>query len=167
MDSGDFGFTLVEDFITTDEEAAILAEIPRKAHDRRRKERNAVFRYGKRHIYTSDFVSKHVPTSILKIGRRLKEQGCLPAIPSCITVNQYHQGQIIKPHYDDPKCGPVITVLSLLAPATIRFYHSQHPSRVFELPPRSISFMQGESRLSWQHGVDPVPAERYSIVFRA
>lgn len=167
MSDGDFGFTVIEDFITPDEEAAILAEIPRPAHDRRKKERNAVFRYGAINFYASDFVSKKVPLSILRVARRLKELGHLPAIPKAITVNQYHRGQIIKPHFDDPKCGAVITVLSLLSPATMRFYHSEQPSRTFELQPRSISFMQGESRKVWRHGVDPVEAERYSIVFRA
>lgn len=166
MDVG-FGFEVVEDFVTPDEELAILAEIPRPPWAKGQKERNSILRFGEKRIYTNNHISPTIPPTLSLVAERLPSLGHLPAVPRCVTVNQYFPGQIIKPHYDDPACGPVITVLSLLAPATMRFYRDGFSSRAFTLQPRGISFMRGESRLLWQHGVDPVEAERYSVVFRA
>jgi alkylated DNA repair protein alkB family protein 8 len=166
MDAG-FGFWLVEDFIAPDEELAILAEIPRPPCVLGCKERNSIARFGDRRVYTNNFVSREVPKSLALAAERVHQRGFLPAVPRCVTVNQYYPGQVIKPHYDAPNCGPAILVLSLLSPATMRFYREGFDTRAFELPPRSLSAMTGESRYLWMHGVDPVVAERYSIVFRA
>ena len=166
MDAG-FGFRLVEDFIAPDEELAILAEIPRPPHAKGQTERNSVARFGARHIYTNHFVSEVIPPALARTAALVHSRGFLSSVPRCVTVNQYFPGQQIKPHYDDPKCGPRILVLSLLATATMRFYRDGFDTRAFELPPRSLSVMAGESRHLWMHGVDPVGAERYSIVFRA
>jgi alkylated DNA repair protein alkB family protein 8 len=166
MDAG-FGLSFVEDFISPDEETAILAEIPRPPWAKGQKERNSIFRFGEKRVYTNHFVSSVVPEALAKAAAQIHQRGFLPAVPRCVTVNQYYPGQIIKPHYDAPNCGPSILVLSLLAPATMRFYRDGFDTRAFELPPRSLSVMTGESRYLWMHAVDPVEAERYSIVFRA
>ena len=158
------GLFLATDFISPDEEQAILASIPRpEATDT--KERNSIFRYGRKHIYTNAFVSKVIPEPIQAVANRLVEKGLLDAVPTCVTVNQFHKGQIIKPHFDDPKCGPVITVLSLLSTATMRFHKGDETLPV-ELPPRSLVQMRGDTRSIWQHSIDSVAEERYSVVFR-
>jgi alkylated DNA repair protein alkB family protein 8 len=166
MDAG-FGFHLVEDFIAPDEELAILAEIPRPPWAKGQKERNSIFRFGEKRVYTNHFASSVVPPTLAEVAKRVHQRGFIPAVPRCVTVNQYFPGQIIKPHYDAPHCGPAIFVLSLLAPATMRFYREGFDTQAFDLPPRSLSVMTGESRHLWMHGVDPVLAERYSVVFRA
>ena len=166
MDAG-FGFSVVEDFITPDEELAILAEIPRPPFKKGTTERNSISRFGRRHVYSNCFVSSVIPPMLETVARRLHEQQHLDAVPTCVTVNQYYPGQVIPPHHDDRSCGPVITVLSLLSPATMRFSRRGLPSKTYVLQPRSLSFMRGESRYDWMHAVDPVEAERYSIVFRA
>lgn len=159
------GLLLMEDFITPDEEAEILAVLPRKDKSPKKKTRNSIWRYGERRVYTDGFVSSKAPPLFYILAQRLVGVHGHRGAPKCFTVNEYHAGQSIEPHVDQIACGPLITVLSLLSPATMRFTGGTQVHLV-ELPPRSLVTMSGEIRTHWQHSIDPVADTRYSMVFR-
>lgn len=159
------GLILVENFITPDEEAKLLAELPKEAKSPKKKTRNRIWRYGEKRVYTDGYVGKEIPSILGELAQRLVKKLDFPAAPQCFTVNEYHQGQTIEPHIDQLSCGPVITVLSLLSTATMRFTGG-NKLHLVELPPRSLVVMTGEIRSKWQHSIDPVKDTRYSVVFR-
>ena len=162
------GLELVENFATQSEADAILAILPKhKFSGNTRNGRNNIWRYGHQRHYRNNVTSKTIPAEFLGISRRLFELGYLDAPPMSITVNAYFQGQTITPHIDAPECGLVIAVVSLVAPATMRF---TGPANGFDvvLPPLSVVFMRDKIRYKWNHEILPLEADRrYSVVFRA
>jgi hypothetical protein len=110
-------------------------------------------------------VSSEIPEYLQKLSDRLVAEKLLELMPDSVSVNEYLKGQAIEPHVDDKTSGRVITVLSLMAPATMVFARAAQ-TFALELPPRSIVKMCGEGRDLWTHAIPPVSAHRYSIVFR-
>jgi len=159
------GFVLVENFITEEEESNLLAELPKSSQSPQKKTRNNIWRYGKKRVYTDGFIDGPPPPLLVALAQRLVEKLDFPAAPECFTVNEYHKGQTIKPHIDQLSCGPVITVLSLRSPATMRLTGGDKEYAV-KLLPRSLILMTGEVRVHWLHSIDPVEDTRYSVVFR-
>lgn len=161
--------TLVEDFITLEEEMTLLAHIEAgiSTGTTRRKTitRNVVQRWGSAVPYHDNIVSADIPEHFQFLLDRLVEQNVVAQRPDSITLNQYLKKQAILSHIDDPAGGKVITVLSLLSPATMRF--TLYP-RAFniDLLPRSLVQLADEIRYNWSHEILPVEAARYSLVFR-
>lgn len=160
------GLELITDFLTSEEETTILAAIPKKPTQGAKGDRNSVQRFGARDAYTSGTYNPTIPKSLIALGQKLVDAGHLAKPPTKVTVNEYCPGNALVAHIDKPDCGPVITVVSLLSPATMVFSRDKFPSYTVELPPRSVVFMRGESRYLWKHAVLPLAAPRYSIVFR-
>lgn len=161
------GLTLNLDFISVDEEAELLLRVKQDAPDKKRNVpiRNSIRRYGSREPYFDNVVSPVIPSYFLRICRQLFERNLVDALPDSVTVNEYYAGQIITPHIDNVSAGPVITILSLGAPATMRFTLGAEYFDV-EMTPRSLVQMRGAIRYSWKHEILPVPDLRYSLVFR-
>lgn len=161
------GLRLHEEFITEAEERVLLDHIATIVGPYRpdKPERNGIYRWGSKVLYSSDIVSAAIPAKYEKLCLRLVEQNFVAHQPDSITINEYYPGQTIKPHIDHIDGGDVITVLSLASPATMVLSHS---TRAFELelPPRSIVQLRDAMRYTWKHAIRPVPALRYSIVFR-
>jgi alkylated DNA repair dioxygenase AlkB len=160
-----FGLVLVENFITEEEEVSLLAALPKSRQSPQKKTRNNIWRYGEKRVYTDGYVNGPPPPLLVTLAQRLVEKLAFPEAPQCFTVNEYHKGQVIEPHTDKLACGPVITVLSLHSPATMRFTGG-HKEYAVELLPRSLVLMTGEVRTHWLHSIDPVADTRYSVVFR-
>jgi alkylated DNA repair dioxygenase AlkB len=167
MDSelSSFGLVLVENFITEEEEISLLAMLPKSKQSPQKKTRNNIWRYGEKRVYTDGHIGGPPPPLLVTLAQRLVEKLDFPAAPQCFTVNEYHKGQVIKPHTDQLACGPVITVLSLRSSATMRLTGG-HKEYAVELLPRSLVLMTGVVRTSWLHSIDPVADTRYSVVFR-
>jgi alkylated DNA repair dioxygenase AlkB len=159
------GFMLVENFITEEEEIGLLAALPKSKQSLQKKTRNNIWRYGERRVYTDGYITGPPPQLLVSLAQRLVEKLGFPAAPQCFTINEYHKGQVIEPHTDKLACGPVITVLSLRSPATMRLTGGRKEYAV-ELSPRSLALMTGEVRSHWLHSIDPVADTRYSVVFR-
>ncbi|MDP9434902.1 MAG: alpha-ketoglutarate-dependent dioxygenase AlkB [Actinomycetota bacterium] len=85
-----------------------------------------------------------------------------------VLLTRYPPGATIGWHRDAPAFGDVVGV-SLGAACLLRFQRGAGPDRrVFEqeLAPRSGYVLAGRSRTLWQHGIPPVPQERFSLTFR-
>ena len=160
-----FGLMLVENFITEEEEIRLLAALPKSKQSPQKKTRNNIWRYGKKRVYTDGHIEGPPPSLLVTLAQRLVEELDFPEAPECFTVNEYHKGQVIKPHTDQLACGPVITVLSLGSAATMRLAGG-YKEHTVELLPRSLVLMTGEVRTHWLHSIEPVADTRYSVVFR-
>lgn len=161
--------TLIDDFVSPAEEQTLLAHIEAgipTGHTRRHLHtRNVIQRWGSPVPYPNDILSDTIPDYFQFVLDRLVEQKRVDQRPDSITLNQYLEKQAIKPHVDLPDGGPVITVLSLLTPATMVFTLEKRAFSI-ELPPRSLVQMRDAIRYNWNHEIRPVAATRYSLVFR-
>lgn len=164
---GKLGLSLALDFITAEEEQALLAQIRGDNPTQKRKVtlRNTIQRYGSREPYFDNIVSSTIPAYLGVLCDRLVDTGLLSERADSVTINEYYEGQTISPHIDHVNAGPVITILSLGAPAIMVFAKDKERFEV-ELPPRSITQMRKQIRYGWTHEIKPVPALRYSLVFR-
>lgn len=166
----DIGLTLYGDFITPDEELALVPKLFVRVQFGYKDTggRSTIQRYGDSRSYSNYIVSDVIPEHFVALGARLCEHNLLVTPPCSVTINEYAPGDVIRAHIDDRHAGRVITVLSLGSPATMLFKlkGAQRLERVVELPPRSVVQLRDDIRFTWTHEILPVPARRYSVVFR-
>lgn len=162
------GLSLYPEFITESEEVELLMYIRLYMPVRRRPgvdERNAVVRFGSSKPFKGVRNPK-IPEVFDRLCVKLAEKKYTETQPDSITINEYYSGQAINAHIDPREAGPVITVLSLSAPATMVFTKANHENLIVELPPRSLVQMRDAIRYDWKHEIQPVRDLRYSMVFR-
>lgn len=88
-----------------------------------------------------------------------------------LLVSEYRPGTPLGWHRDAPMYERICGV-SLGGPARLRLRPwppdeaGAPPPVALDLAPRSAYAMQGPARWAWQHGVPPVPAERWSLTLR-
>ena len=161
--------TLVEDFVTQYEADRLVEKIIRgitQAPGRKSVlTRNMIQRWGSPVPYSTHIVSAEIPPHFEVLIDRLMEKNLVSLRPDSVTMNQYLAQQAILAHVDDPKGGPVITVLSLITPAKLIF-RKIDKSFTVDLPPRSLVQMRDEIRYNWTHELEPVVDTRFSLVFR-
>lgn len=161
------GLTYLKDFLTVDEEQALLAEVDNKPWDGENKSRRTQqFGYGfhwrNRHskaLLRLPSPRDRMPQAALTLLTRLEKQGHMPAMEfqQCI-VNDYVGGQGIKPHRDREFFGELVLGISLLEPVVMDFKCIRiHEVRALLLEPRSVLVMQGEARWLWQHSITSAP----------
>ncbi|KAH9255092.1 hypothetical protein BASA81_006851 [Batrachochytrium salamandrivorans] len=168
------GLSLVEDFITEEEELAMCCELDAKPWDNRLSRR--VQHYGFEFDYASRMAVSNGSTNSCNFPpqcyrtveqRLLESTGICPKQFDQLTVNEYLPGQGIAPHVDSHSCfGNVMLSLSLIADICIRFVpKSTKLSAVGRvnlwLPRRSLLVMQGPSRLAFTHCI---PARSSDLV---
>lgn len=163
------GMTFVPEFITANEEHSLLPRLVVSDVSRTftHAGRNCVQRYGSRVPYNNYMISEHIPPHFETMCQKLVDLELLSLKPDSVTVNEYLKGQVIRAHVDAIGGGPVITVLSLGAPADMVF-RRQNVEKCYtvHLQPRSLIQMRGDLRYKWTHEILPVAARRYSVVFR-
>jgi alkylated DNA repair dioxygenase AlkB len=162
------GLTLLPDFISAEEEAELLPVIINPAGrivSAATGERNCIQRYGSRVPYNNYMVSAKIPPHFARLCQRLVDFNLVPLLPDSVTVNEYLQGQVIRPHIDALDGGTVITVLSCGHFADMVFRRGEECYTV-TLPPRSLVQLRGDLRYKWTHEIKPVTDTRYSVVFR-
>lgn len=163
------GLTLALDFITPEEEQALLPKliVPANIPYKESNGRSTIQRYGDASAYANYVVSATIPEHFALLGARLMAQNRVTYFPDSITVNEYQPGDLIPAHIDAPRAGRVITVLSLGSPATMVFALKGTATQYSViLQPRSIAQMRGDLRYVWTHEILPVTDTRYSVVFR-
>ena len=152
------GLTLIENFVTVDEERA-LATLAATSGDETRLARRRVKHFGYAFDYgTRDAnlkVVDEIPELAMEVLRRLpRETPGYEGAMRCdqVTVNEYPRGVGLAPHVDTHSAfGDTILSLSLLGGTVMEFRTSGEAHRAIYLPPRSLLVMHGESRYRWQH----------------
>jgi len=165
MDYEAIGIILIPEFITEAEEAYTIARIHKYPQIENCKTRNNIQRYGSTIPYRNNMAASKIPKFLDMLSDKLIENKLVEEKPDSITINQYYIGQAILPHIDSPGSGKVITVISLNSDSTMKFRKDEEEFSI-ELPRRSLIQIKGEIRELWEHSIDPVKEERYSIVFR-
>jgi DNA oxidative demethylase len=168
------GFLYIPDFLSLNEQAALLHELRSLIY------KHDVFRGQRLKRGSAQFGYSYVST-----GRRLEVAPMIPAFlqtlirraslyypndimfTQCI-VTHYPPGAGIGWHTDAPQFGDYIIGISLAGETRLQFRPniSKEVTYEVEASPGSLYLMQGLVRWNYQHQVVPVKVERYSLTFR-
>lgn len=147
------GLTLLKDFVTEEEEKALMALVDGTPWERLARRR--VQHYGRKFSYVTRTVDSKsdamdIPVEMVRV---MESVSALPEVGALdqITVNEYAPGVGLSPHVDTHSAfGDTIASLSLCSGAAMIF-RKDGEQRGLYLPPRSLLLMQKESRWAWEH----------------
>ncbi len=152
------GFKLIPEFLSEDEEGAIVAEIDRSPWNSELRRR--VQHYGWRYDYKSKQVNSsmridRLPKWAESIAKRLFESSHVPEMPDQVIVNEYVRDQGIAPHIDSPSSfADGVAMISLLETWEMEFRKQGGKTKVTRrLDQRSAAILTGEARYQWKHGI--------------
>lgn len=163
------GLSLHPNFITEEEETALLAAVDASEWDTRLSRRTQ--HYGYRYDYRSREASTPVgplPEWCLFLAQRLVDQGLLHVMPDQMIVNEYKPGQGIAAHTDSNVFDDGIASISLGYAATMEFSQWKDAPKKVLLPRCSALVMHREARYKWRHAIPPNAQadRRVSLTFR-
>lgn len=158
------GLTYVPDFITRDEEDALIAAIDMQPwlNDLKRR----VQHYGYKYDYKARSVTKGswlgpLPDWIEPLAQKLQDERLFKTVPDQAIVNEYLPGLGISAHIDCVPCfDDVIASLSLGSPTIMQFTKGSEKQEIY-LEPRSLIVLSGPARYEWQHAI---PARKTDVV---
>lgn len=158
------GLTYVSDFITRDEENALIAAIDEQPwlNDLKRRVQHYGYKYDyKARTVTNDSYLGPLPDWIQPLAQKLCGEHLCQTAPDQVIVNEYMPGQGISAHVDCVPCfDDVIASLSLGSPAIMQFSKGNEKQEIY-LEPRSLIILSGSARYEWQHAI---PARKTDIV---
>jgi alkylated DNA repair dioxygenase AlkB len=165
------GLKLVEDVISAEEEAELIALIeaaglvyPPYDPDNRR----ASASYGYKYDYAADTFRKcpDMPETFLQLREKAAAFASVdPAdIPEAL-LNRYEEGAVIQPHRDKPHWEHVVGI-SLGEAVPMHFTRGEERVAVM-LPRRSMYLLADDARHAWDHSLPPATGTRYSITYRS
>ena len=153
---------IILDYISEEQENCIVQNLALNHYNltfgKGEGKRTGIFRYGLKRLHPDRLVSEFIPDYLsLDIGLTYNS----------VTINKYEAGDIIDWHIDKPKTGEIITILSLLSDAELKFREKKNRTNTFEieLPRRSLTRLQGTVRYDWEHYLK-AEEKRWSIVYR-
>ena len=172
------GMVYEPDFISQDEEAALLNEIVRlplaEAKYKEYTAKRRIMSYGASYDFSSNELlpAGPIPPFLIPLRERIANWAEEPASQfTHALIAEYKIGTQLGWHRDVPEFE-IITGLSLGGPCRMRL--RRYPPKKgrntetlsIELEPRSAYLMRGEARWGWQHSIPPTKSLRYSITFR-
>jgi alkylated DNA repair dioxygenase AlkB len=172
------GMTFEEEFLSLDDEAALVAQIEslelREAQYKGYTARRRVMSYGSQYDFDDNrlLAAPSIPPFLVPLRERLAAwAGVAPASFTNALIAEYRPGTPLGWHRDVPDYELVAGVsLASNARMRLRPYPPVQPKKDdvinLELPPRSAYVLRGVARWGWQHSIAPTPGLRYSITFR-
>lgn len=177
------GLGYVPDFVTREEELALIAAVdaePWSLEFKRRRQHYGVAYQDTREVGGRWLLRPGAfPPWLDGVARRVAERGLIECLPDNSVVNEYLPGQGIAPHLDYSPFGPTVVSLSLGSACVMDLVSVDDPQtkHAIDLAPRSLLVLGGEARTEWMHGIaarrsDRVDghkrarARRVSITFR-
>ena len=176
------GFEYRRDFLTGEEEAALVREIERiefaEFEMRGVVARRRVAFFGV--SYRSAAAAAPMPEFLQPVRQRAAAWAGVPAGDLAMAlINEYRPGAPIGWHRDAPQYG-IVAGISLLSPCRMRLRPYVSPSKArlapdharrratheIVLEPRSAYLLTGAARSRFEHSIPPALALRYSITFR-
>jgi alkylated DNA repair dioxygenase AlkB len=169
------GFGVEPDFVSAEEERALIARIGEHpltpfqfgAFEGKRR----VASFGWRYDYSTQKLQQAnpVPDWLTPFARRVESLFRLShsAIQQ-VLCTEYDEGVGIGWHRDKPHFNEIFG-LSLASACKFRFRSKVDDAwqrLTFDIEPRSLYRLSGESRYVWEHSIPPVAARRYSVTFR-
>ncbi|KAL0030888.1 hypothetical protein WJX77_011841 [Trebouxia sp. C0004] len=157
------GLTLVKDFVSEEEEQALLGCAEEGQWETLARRRvchfGYKFEYQSRNVDPQKLIQQF-PAALQPVLERLQHLQDMPQVDQC-TVNEYTAGVGLSPHIDTHSAFTgAIASLSLAGPAVMEFRQGGECEAVL-LPPRSLLIMAGPARYCWHHYIphrkaDPV-----------
>jgi alkylated DNA repair dioxygenase AlkB len=173
------GLVYQPDFISADEEAALLMEIRnlplQEAKYKEYVAKRRIVSYGGSYDFSSNELmpTGPIPPFLHWLRDRIAEWvGIPPSLFTHALIAEYKTGTQLGWHRDVPDFEIVVGV-SLGGPCRMRLRpYPPKKGRTAEsipvdLEPRSAYVMRGEARWGWQHSIPPTKTTRYSITFRS
>eukprot|EP00873_Tetraselmis_striata_P033272 jgi/Tetstr1/453536/TSEL_040504.t1 len=176
-DTGVPGLRLLPDFVSAEEEEAMLSGVDSRVWDKLARRR--VLHFG----YAFEYVTRNVdlerplgamPIFLQAVTSRLEQdEDLMPGGLDQVTVNEYPAGVGLSAHIDTHSAfaGPILSLS--LAGDTVMEFRRDGERRALLLPRRSLLVMAGEARYAWAHyiphrksDVVPRPPRRVSFTFR-
>jgi|SRR5262245_23020527 len=172
------GMVYEPDFITSEEEAALLTKIMNlPLHEAKYKEYTAkrrIVSYGGSYDFSSNELipAGPIPQFLYPLREHIAEWIEVPASRfTHALIAEYMTGTQLGWHRDVPEFEIIVGV-SLGAACRMRL--RRYPPKKgrsaktlsLNLAPRSAYVMRGEARWGWQHSIPPTKSTRYSITFR-
>lgn len=160
------GLQLYFDFITVEEEIALLSEIESNPwlSDLKRRVQHYGYKYDYRaRKIDNSFYLGGMPEWLDILSRKLIDAKIINFKPDQAIVNEYEPGQGISPHIDCEPCfGDTIVSISLGSHCVMNYCRdiAGHDKNELLIEPRSIMVMTTESRYNWYHGI---PARKTDI----
>ncbi len=171
------GFALAQNFLSEDEEKALLARVEaldyRAVVMRGAVARRTVRGYGFKYGFENASVEPAEPLPDWLIPLRDRAAAWAGVEPSSLVqclVSRYPPGAGIGWHRDAGVFGPTIVGISVRAPCLFYLRREiEGVMRVYKLyvPPRAAYVLGGPARSVWEHRIPPVKELRYSLTFRS
>lgn len=164
------GLNLVFDFITREEENALLASIDSNPwlQDLKRRVQHYGYKYDykARRIDRSFFIGP-MPDWMEFLCNRLLEKKLITFRPDQAIINEYVDDQGIAAHIDCEPCfGDTIISISLGGSCVMNFQQTVNAKEEDKIPllitPRTLLMMTGESRYHWYHGIPPRKSDKFN-----
>lgn len=170
------GLLYEPDFISQDEEAALIAEIGKLPLEEARYKsytaRRRTASFGSSYDFDTNQLgaAPAIPAFLFPLREEIASKIAMPAARlEHALVTEYRPGTPLGWHRDVPEFE-LIAGVSLAGRCRMRFrpYPPKPRAKVFslELEPRSLYVLRDEIRWGWQHSVAPTRELRYSITLR-
>ncbi|KAF2069667.1 hypothetical protein CYY_009015 [Polysphondylium violaceum] len=188
------GLQIVENIISKEREKELVQEILKHEWDTRLSRRTQhygyIYNYKSRNLNVDSNENKAepLPDWAISLCQDLIDIGYINEIPQQMIINEYKGQQGISAHVDSKVFGETIFSVSLNAPCNMIFKKKstttsrsktstatttskQEPPQVvsFQVKPRTLLIMRGESRNDWTHEIPKLKITsdtRYSCTFR-
>jgi alkylated DNA repair dioxygenase AlkB len=172
MDRNPEGFRYLPEFLSSDEERALLEHVAaapyREIRMRGQIARRRTAHYGWDYGYESWQVTPTTPIPDWLLPVRERAAALVPLDPAAfeeVLLTEYPPGSGIGWHRDALMFGDAVVGVSLGGACRMRF-RREDETAVIELAPRSAYVLAGAARKLWQHSIPAVKELRYSITFR-
>ncbi len=150
------GLELVRDFVSREEERALMAVIDASTEWNTSLKRRTQH-YGYNYDYKSKVVSaggRPLPEWCQYLCDRLVERGLVKVRPDQMLVNEYVPGQGIGSHIDNKEFEDGIVSLSLGSDIAMEFVEvATELKKEGQLVRRSALVLHGDARYNWRHGI--------------
>jgi alkylated DNA repair dioxygenase AlkB len=166
------GFSYRRDFITAEEERAIVSGLEQLAFQnvemRGQVARRTVVHFGWDYDYEKFTVQRTAePPELLRplIARCEEAAEVESGALEQILIGRYPPGATIGWHRDAPMFGVPVVGVSLAGHCVMRL-RNEHEVWNQLLEPRSVYIIGGPARTQWQHSIPPTKMLRYSVTMR-
>lgn len=152
------GFLLFPDFIDSQKEEKLIAEIDEQTWVVDYKRRLQYYGYRNELESPYDLVKFPVPIPplISELSKEIVDRGILDSQPDQVIINEYSPGEGIKPHKDRNYFENQICGVNLGSGCVMRFIQVRGGEVVdIEIPRRSLYVIQDEARYKWKHAIPP------------
>ncbi|MCA1663085.1 MAG: alpha-ketoglutarate-dependent dioxygenase AlkB [Myxococcales bacterium] len=173
IDEHPAGLVYVPDFISADEERALLAAMAgvdwQAVVMHGQSAKRTVAHFGLTYGYDSWSLDAAAPLPSWAAPLLPRVASAMHEPPNAIAqllASRYPEGARIGWHRDAPMFGPTVAGLSLAGACELELRAGDGGRHRLTLAPRSLYVLGGAARAVWQHMIRPVPSLRYSLTFR-